>query len=111
SSISETDKVLVAVNVEPFPDQLVGSMHYGVNKNNERVTSNAWQFPIRKGKHNICITPNEIPMFLDPQVRRVAIRLSQIPAHAQTRLVWRNPTNLYHETPVTDQIDGVKVDL
>jgi hypothetical protein len=102
---------VLAVNVEPVPDQIVGAMFYGTNKDGRRTTSDAWRFPVRIGKDNVSITPDRIPMFMDAKLRRVAIRLSAIPSTAIPYLVWRLPSNPLDESPIVEAIVGLEVDL
>lgn len=105
------DRRVLAVNVEPVPDQIVGAMFCGRNSQGQATTSDAWRFPIRIGKDNIAITPDRIPMFIDAKTRRVAIRLSSIPRGSTPQLVWRRPSNQSNESPVVEPIIGLEVDV
>jgi hypothetical protein len=104
-------RCVLAVNVEPVPDQLVGAMFYGINKLGQPVSSDAWRFPVRIGKDNVSVAPDRIPMFIDAHVRRTAIRLSSIPRGAAPLLVWRRPSNQFDESPVREMIVGLDIDL
>lgn len=72
--------VVLAINVWPFPGQLVG-----VRLKREEVScggrgshhDGAFLFPVRVGTHTKFVTPEQIPMFVDPHARRIAISLSQ----------------------------------
>jgi hypothetical protein len=72
-----SEKAVLAVNVEPFPLGPVGAMFYGVNTNGERVPSDAWRFPVRIGKHNVPLQPDQIAMFMEPRIRRVVTLLEE----------------------------------
>lgn len=102
---------VLAVNVEPFPDQFVGAMYYRTNKQGDPTTCDAWRLPIRIGKHNVLLTPDKLPMFIDARIRRIAIRLSAIPSAATPLLVWRRPSNQSSEEPVEELVFQVQVDL
>jgi hypothetical protein len=104
-------RCVLAVNVEPVPDQIVGSMFYATNKAGKPETSDAWRFPVRIGKDNVLITPDRIPMFIDAKIRRAAIRLSSIRQGSASMLVWRHPTNQFDDAPARDTIVGLEVDL
>jgi hypothetical protein len=82
--------IVLAVNVDPYPLAPVGAMFYERNKNGAPVTCDAWRFPLRVGKHNVPLQPDQIAMFMEPQIRRTAILLEGIPgaARAKVKLVW-----------------------
>lgn len=107
----QPDRWVLAVNVDPVPDQIVGAMHCGRNRLGEPIPSDAWRFPIRIGKDNISIPPDRLSMFIDPKTRRTAIRLSAIPVGATPQLVWRRPSNQSSETPVHEEVSQLAIDL
>jgi hypothetical protein len=111
-NVPELDgRCLLAVNVEPVPDQIVGAMFYLRNKAGDPTTCDAWRFPVRIGKHNVPITPDRIPMFIDAKSRRTAIRLCSITPGSIPLLVWRRPSNQFDEEPQAEGILDVEVDL
>jgi hypothetical protein len=69
------DRVVVAVSVEPFPDQPVGA----AAPDNEGRPTDAWRFPIRVRSHATFASPDQLMLWFNPQTRRAAIGLSQIP--------------------------------
>jgi len=69
---------VVAVNVWPFPGQLVGvEIKKGEAKcGKQRVEPEGlYFFPLRVGTHTAAVSPEQMPMFMDPRVRRIAICL------------------------------------
>src|SRR5258706_9897117 len=88
-------KLLVAVNVEPFPDQPVAARFPGINKKSAPETSDAWRFPVRVGRDTRWLSPDQLPLLTNPVVRRHVILLEQIAVTERTilHLVWRNPSN------------------
>ncbi|MCA9624712.1 MAG: ATP-binding protein [Myxococcales bacterium] len=60
--------VVVAVNVDPFLDGLVGAKR-------ERDT---WIFPIRIASQTRLLMPEELPMYMNQQARRSTVLLSRI---------------------------------
>jgi hypothetical protein len=90
--------MIVAVNVNPYPDQPVGSKLPQPNRNGDLVPYDAWQFPVRVGRHTRPLVPAMIPMLTNPRVRRAVILLEAIPkpsapSFQEPRLLWRHPTN------------------
>lgn len=71
---------IVAINVWPFPGQLVGVR---IKKDELSCGSDSGQpegvsmLPLRVGTHTRSITPEQIPMFVDAHARRIAITLNQ----------------------------------
>lgn len=68
------DRVVVAINVEPFPDQPVGA----AAPDKEGRPTDAWRFPIRVRNHATFASPDQLMLWFNPQTRRAAIGLSQI---------------------------------
>lgn len=67
----DTEKALVAINVEPFPGQLIGALLPGTE---------AWRFPVRTAtRHTKCLDPEKAMIYADPKARKAAILLAQIP--------------------------------
>jgi hypothetical protein len=72
------DGFVVAVNVHPFPGQLIGvrilqndKKDLGALKGVEHLCF----FPLRVGTHTKFIPPEQLPMFIDGKMRRIAIIL------------------------------------
>jgi len=62
---------VIAVNVWPFIGQPIGVR--------VKDASTAYRFPLRSGKDTIFLTPDQLHMFMLPQLRRVTILLEGIP--------------------------------
>jgi hypothetical protein len=89
---------IVAVNVNPYADQPIGSRLPRANRNGDLVPYDAWQFPVRVGRDTRPLEPAMIPMLTNPRVRRAVILLEAIPkpgapSFQEPRLLWRHPTN------------------
>ncbi len=80
---------LVAVNVPPYPDALVGvpaaikdnssSGHDRSPKPTYRRAANGWRFPIRRASQTHFLSPEHLPLYMNPAVRRAYVRLEAIP--------------------------------
>jgi hypothetical protein len=106
----ENGKVVVAVNVEPFPLALVGAMFYAPDKNGKPQTCDAWRFAVRVGKHNVPLQPDQIAMFMEPRTRRIVTLLERIPEPQRTSVILVYvPGNggIAHSLPI--QLIGVDV--
>ncbi len=80
---------VVVVNVEPFLGQVVGLCVVSKDSKLEKK-DNAFQFPIRVGSHTVYLTPEQLPMFADPKIRRIALSLHHAkdqPVEIHQRLV------------------------
>lgn len=75
---SDPNKALVAVNVDPFPGQLVGA----------RVARHsAWVFPIRTAaRHCTYLDPEQAMIHSIPAARKAAILLGNIPPDSHNKL-------------------------
>ncbi len=81
--------VLLAVNVHPFADQIVGA----------RVDTNVWRFPIRVGADTNDLEPAMLPLYASA-VRRNIILLENIDrARDKVRICFRNPRNTTNAQP------------
>jgi hypothetical protein len=65
---------LVAVNVQPTLSPLVSVR----TKCDDGYAGDAWCFPMRVGTQTVFITPENLPMYMDPKVRRTVILLGEI---------------------------------
>lgn len=74
----ENGREVLAVHVEPYIAGLVGAMFYSVNENGKKETSNAWQFPIRQGAHNVALSPDQFPLYMEPRLRRTVVLLETV---------------------------------
>jgi hypothetical protein len=79
------EKVLLAVNVEPMPDAVVGARY--VTKENPKDKRCYWRFPLRSGRDTSYVEPAMFPMMMNPQIRRKIIMLEGIPLSERRRLL------------------------
>src|SRR5262249_2090002 len=57
----------------------------------------AWIFPGREASHTKYLTPNELPMYMNPKVRRVLLLLERIPDKERVQLWFHaNHENVAH---------------
>ncbi len=82
---------VVAINVWPFPGQLVGVKIQG--SITDGFAGDAFYFPIRSGTNNVPITPEQMPMFLIPEIRRFATMLDSIPQSERQSIELSDPEN------------------
>lgn len=61
------DKVVLAVNVEPFVDQPIGARH--------ETERDMWRFPVRVGRHTEFILPEQLPLHMNSKARRAKLLL------------------------------------
>jgi hypothetical protein len=91
-----TDKIpkdagfVVAVNVLPVLDRPVGVKVTPIQEDQFGSPPRAYVFPVRLSTHAIAYTPENLPMLLNPAIRRTIILLESIPAEkrANVRFVW-----------------------
>lgn len=77
-----------AVHIDPFEDQMVGARAPSRNKTGAEVVSeNGWVFPIRAGGRNTFVSPTEMVMHMNRQVRRSVLMLNRIPANERNRIL------------------------
>lgn len=70
--IPGTDRVLLVVNVDPSPMLPMGVR--GTKKDQK-----GWSYPLRVGSHTRHLTPEDLPMLMEPRIRRVRLALANIP--------------------------------
>lgn len=82
------EKNLVAVNVEPFVEQLVAAPAGTKDKNGvEKKHDIAWVFPIRQASQTEFIRPENLAMYMNREVRRAVLLLAKIPEEARQQVV------------------------
>jgi hypothetical protein len=69
---------VIALNVRPFPGQAVGVRRAG--------DSDAYAFPMRTGMDCVFLRPEQLPMLMIPELRRVVALLYTIPTSGQVTL-------------------------
>lgn len=77
--------VVVAINIAPYPDAVVAApaavkakAPSGGKARQQRV-EHSWRFPVRRASQTHFLKPEELPLYMNPQVRRAYIRLAAIP--------------------------------
>lgn len=80
--------VLVAINVRPFAGHAVGAKQDG----------DAWAFPVRTLDQNVPFTPEQLPMLMIPELRRIATLLHAIPRNKGITIVATQPTRFPRPT-------------
>lgn len=75
---------LVAVNVWPFPGQPVGVSRRESGRGD--ADSAGWCFPMRTGTHAVFLKPEQLPMLMVPEPRRIAVLLDSIPSDRRTNI-------------------------
>jgi hypothetical protein len=68
---------VAAINVQPFPGQIVGVKVKGDKADGHG--GDAYVFPVRVGTHTRCLTPGELAMYMVPEVRMTIVALEAIP--------------------------------
>lgn len=72
---ADSSRGLVAVNIDPFPGQLVAA---------RLSRSDAWRFPVRvASRHTAYLNPEQAMIYSVPQARKAAILLASIPEQAR----------------------------
>jgi hypothetical protein len=81
----DASRVMVAVNVEPLPGQIVGAAAYR-RDGSVGDKSTGWRFPYRVGRETEWLRPEQLPMMMDPITRRTAILLEAIPVEQRNEV-------------------------
>lgn len=97
SVIAYAHGYVVAVNVWPFAGQAVGVRNGPKDKS-------AWLIPYRVGTQTRFLEMEQLAMFMLPQIRQAAVRLSQIPRETMVRILDQNQGN----TSMMLRFDGVQ---
>jgi hypothetical protein len=80
-------KVVVAVNVPPFPESVVGAPEETNDKNGKPIKAeHGWRFPIRRASQTHYLKPEELPLYMNPNVRRAFVRLQGMPLPCRARI-------------------------
>ena len=75
---------VVAINVMPVVEGPVAVRVRG--DKSDGYGNDTYVFPVRVSTHAIMFTPEQLPMLMNPEVRRMAILLRSIPPSAKVRL-------------------------
>jgi hypothetical protein len=82
--VRRDDGFVLAVNVWPYIGQPIG-VAVKCQKDHDDFGDDAYVFPMRVGIDAIYLLPEQLPMFMLPEVRRVVILLNRIPSGAPIR--------------------------
>ena len=74
---------LVAVSVWPFPAQPIG-VEIKADRANEGYGGSCFVFPLRTAVDTIWVQPEQLPMLMIPEVRRISFLLESIPHENRT---------------------------
>jgi hypothetical protein len=80
----DATKRVVAINVQPSLNLVGVAIH--ADKVNEGWGDNAYVFPVRSGTDATYLQPEQLAMFMTPQVRRIAVMLSKIPKGTRVQI-------------------------
>lgn len=97
--IDQYGKIVIAVNVEPTVTQPTAVRVTKDAISDEKYSGEAWCFPIRVGTQTAYLSPEVLPMYMLPNVRRTWLLLKAIPIHAvvelQRRATGQNYSNRF----------------
>jgi hypothetical protein len=85
-----TGQFMLAVNVHPFADQIVGA----------RVNTNVWRFPVRVGAQTNDLEPAMLPLYTSSIRRKIILLASIDPSKDTTKICARYPGNQLDVNPV-----------
>jgi hypothetical protein len=89
-TISQGQGFIVAINVWPLPDQVVG-VKAPTDPAEKRIPPHAYVFPIRKHTGTEYLKPQELAPLMLPELRLVAIALESIPKREREKVeMWWN---------------------
>lgn len=88
---------LVAVNVDPYVEQIVASP--GGHEKTGRLPS-LWRFPIRRASQTDDIHPEDLSMYMNRQVRAAYLMLAAIPEEKRSQVTFYFPHIDYPTTGV-----------
>lgn len=102
---TDSTKKLIAINVSPSVRLI--SVKTRADKSREGYGGDAFVFPVRTGKISRYIEPQELAMYMTPEIRRRAIMLARIPMSARVYVIFR-PDNDASTTTGTYFFQGVE---
>lgn len=95
---------VVAINVWPFPGQAIG-VKIRADKNLDGSEVDAYVFPLRSGRSTAEILPEQLPMLMLPELRRVATLLSSVSEGERVEVHSDNP----HSSAVSVNLKRVEL--
>jgi hypothetical protein len=95
---------IVAINVDPYASALVAVRVPGDKARG--YGGEAYVFPMRVGTHTTHLTPDQIPMFMDPKIRRTLIMLSKINTGEEIIFVTFAAGFRSHKTTQLEKVDA-----
>lgn len=100
--LAQASGFVLAVNVWPQLNGLV-AVRVDAKKDSGGYGGDSWVFPVRTGTDAFYVTPESLPMYMVPQVRRVALLLSRIPPGTAVTCVIQETNGV--EERVFDAVD------
>lgn len=77
---------VVAVNVPPFPEAVLGVPGVVSVGGTHTEAPNSWRYPVRRATQTDFLTPEQLPMYMNPAIRRAFVRLSALSTTAPVRV-------------------------
>lgn len=77
---------VVAVNIPPFADAVLGVPGVVSQNQNQTEAPHSWRYPVRRATQTDFLSPEQLPMYMNPATRRAFVRLSAIPADDPVRV-------------------------
>jgi hypothetical protein len=93
SDPNDAAKKVIAVNV--WPSLLLIGVRITAHKPTENYGGDSYVLPVRSGTDADYLTPNQIAMYMTPQVRRVAVLISRIPKGSPVT-IWNSRNSHYN---------------
>lgn len=93
---------ILAINVWPFPGQIIGVCKEG----NKKVASNGFVFPMRTATQTDYLLPEQLPMLMLPDIRRIAILLDAIPVAERSNVKIHCSTGPYPQNSVPGEMNA-----
>jgi hypothetical protein len=70
----DSDKYVLAINCDPYAAPPIG-----VSMSEQQGGEKWWAFPVRRGKDNHNLRPEELATIMEPRLRRILLQIEQIP--------------------------------
>jgi Putative DNA-binding domain len=107
ATIPKDGGYVIAINIWPFPSQPIGVELKKGDKGQDKLEG-LLLFPMRVGSHTRSITPDQLPMFMEPRLRRIAVCLHEAigqPLGMYSKYSSRGEGSIWFETWQLKSID------
>ncbi len=114
---------ILAVNVAANATGIVGAQFYTLGKNplamlagakrpTQLGAGNAWQFPVRTGKHNPPLPLDQAIMHMSTHARRISILLAGIADWKKVKIIWQHPADEKrdHRVPAESELRDLSIE-